>query len=157
MNDEMIINKVRESLETVLLETSNPAPRRIFIRVNPSDLEKTVKFLKDQLGFSHLSTITGVDKTESFELMYHLANEFSVITVKVDVPRNAPKINTITAIVPGAILYERELQDMFGISVENIPDKRPLVLPDDWKQGDYPLRKDWKFQRTEEKIPGDKK
>jgi Ni,Fe-hydrogenase III component G len=45
---------------------------------------------------------------------------------------------------------------MFGIIVENIPDPRPLVLPDDWPAENFPLRKDWKFERPEEKIPGGK-
>jgi Ni,Fe-hydrogenase III component G len=57
-------------------------------------------------------------------------------------------------VIPGAILYERELQDMFGIVVEGLPDPRPLLLCDDWPAGEHPLRKDWKFERPEEKIPG---
>ena len=40
--------------------------------------------------------------------------------------------------IPGAILYEREIQDMFGIVVEDIPDPRRLLLPDDWPEGQYP-------------------
>lgn len=152
-NEESIIKKVKESLGDAAGEITNPAPRRIFVKVKPADIEKTVKILKETLGFSHLSTISGVDKAENFELLYHLANESAALTVRTEVPRNDPKINTITGVIPGAILYERELQDMFGISVENIPDKRPLLLPDDWKQGDYPLRKDWKFERPKEIIP----
>ena len=58
--------------------------------------------------------------------------------------------------IPGAILYERELQDMFGLVVENIPDPRPLLLADDWPAGEYPLRKDWQFNRPAEIIPGGK-
>jgi NADH:ubiquinone oxidoreductase subunit C len=46
--------------------------------------------------------------------------------------------------------------DMFGMTVDHIPDPRPLVLPDDWPAGNYPLRKDWKFERPEEVIPGGK-
>jgi formate hydrogenlyase subunit 5 len=59
-------------------------------------------------------------------------------------------------VIPGAILYERELQDMFGLKVDNIPDPRPLVLPDDWPAENYPLCKAWKHLRPEEKIPGGK-
>ncbi|MBM3296072.1 MAG: NADH-quinone oxidoreductase subunit C, partial [Candidatus Aminicenantes bacterium] len=59
-------------------------------------------------------------------------------------------------VIPGALFYERELQDMFGLVIDNIPDARPLILPDDWPEGQYPLRKDWKHERPEEKIPGGK-
>jgi Ni,Fe-hydrogenase III component G len=121
-------------------------------------LDKTglepVRFLKDSLGFAHLSTITGLDKNDVFEVLYHFANEYLSLSVRITTPRNEPVIPSICEVIPGAILYERELQDMFGIVVENIPDPRPLVLPDDWEQGVYPLRKDWTFERPEEVIPG---
>jgi Ni,Fe-hydrogenase III component G len=29
-------------------------------------------------------------------------------------------------------------------------------MPDDWPAGQYPLRKDWKFDRPQEIIPGGK-
>ena len=45
---------------------------------------------------------------------------------------------------------------MFGLVVENIPDPRRLLLCDDWPEGQYPLRKDWKFERPVEIIPGGK-
>ncbi|HOJ26461.1 MAG TPA: NADH-quinone oxidoreductase subunit C, partial [Candidatus Saccharicenans sp.] len=67
-----------------------------------------------------------------------------------------PVLPSICEIIPGAILYERELQDMFGITVQNIPDGRPLLLPDDWPAGNYPLRKDWQYERPPEVIPGGK-
>ena len=73
-----------------------------------------------------------------------------------EIPKAEPRVPSITPVIPGAILYEREIQDMFGIVVEDLPDPRPLVLPDDWPPENYPLRKDWKFTRPEEKIPGGK-
>ena len=155
MNDETIINKIKDTLQSKVVEITNPASRRIYVKVNRENLLETVRFLKEQLGFTHLSTITGVDKGENFEILYHFANEFSVVTVRILTPRTDPKIPSICEIIPGAILYERELPDMFGIIVENIPDLRSLLLPDDWPQGVYPLRKDWKYERPPEIIPGE--
>lgn len=155
MNEEKIITIINENLKSKVLEITNPAPRRIFLKINKENLLETVKFLKEQFGFTHLSTITGVDKGESFEVLYHFANEASVVTIRILTPRAEPKIPSICEIIPGAILYERELLDMFGIIVENIPDSRSLLLPDDWPQGVYPLRKDWKYERPPEIIPGE--
>lgn len=155
MNDEIIINKIKDTLQSKVIEITNPALRRIFVKVNRENLLETVKFLKEQFGFTHLSTITGNDKGENFEVLYHFANEFSVVTVRILTPRAEPKIPSICEIIPGAILYERELPDMFGIIVENIPDSRTLLLPDGWPQGAYPLRKDWKYERPPEIIPGE--
>jgi Ni,Fe-hydrogenase III component G len=155
MNEENIINKIKDTLQSKVTDITNPAPRRIFVKVNRENLLETVKFLKEQFGFTHLSTITGVDKGENFEVLYHFANEAAVVTIRILTPRIEPKIPSICEAIPGAILYERELSDMFGIIVENIPDSRSLLLPDDWPQKVYPLRKDWKFERPPEIIPGE--
>jgi membrane-bound hydrogenase subunit beta len=154
MTDNEIVSRVKKDFGGKIREIANPAPRRIFVSVDATNLIDGLKYLKDQLEFAHLSTITGVDKGEVFEILYHLANPFACLTVRTTIPRNYPHIPTITGVIPGAILYERELQDMFGMVVEQIPDPRPLVLPDNWPAGVYPLRKDWKFERPPEKIPG---
>jgi Ni,Fe-hydrogenase III component G len=154
MTDNEIVSRVQKDLGGKIRDIANPAPRRIFVSVDTTNLIDAVKHLKDQLEFTHLSTITGVDKGEVFEILYHLANPFACLTIRTTIPRNYPHVPTITGVMPGAILYERELQDMFGMVVEQIPDPRPLVLPDNWPAGVYPLRKDWKFERSPEKIPG---
>jgi len=50
-------------------------------------------------------------------------------------------IPTITDIIPGALLYEREIHDLFGVKFEGHPNLEPLILPDDWPADNYPLRK----------------
>ncbi len=156
MAETELIQKLKEALKEKAREIVSPAPRRIFIFINQQDLLEVIRTLKTTWGATHLSTITGVDKQESFELLYHLANAEASITVRLLIPRNHPHVQSICEVIPGAILYEREIQDMFGIVVDGIPDPRPLLLSDDWPKGEYPLRKDWKFERPPEKIPGGK-
>jgi len=156
MNDIETVEKTKALLGGKVLEITNPAIRRIFVNVVPQDLVEAVKVLRDELGFAYLATISGLDIGENFEILYHFGNSSTQLNVRTRVPKAAPHVPSICAVIPGAILYERELQDMFGLVVDNIPDPRPLVLPDDWPAGNYPLRKDWKFQRPEEIIPGGK-
>jgi len=154
MKDNEIVERTQGLLGGRALSITNPAERRIFLAVAPADLPEAVRALRDGLGFTYLATISGVDKGETFELLYHLANTDACLTVRTEVPRSAPRVPAVTPVIPGAILYEREIQDMFGIVVEGLPDPRPLIVPDDWPAETYPLRKDWKFARPEEKIPG---
>ncbi len=156
MADAELIQQLKEILKEKAGEIVSPAPRRIFISVDQKDFLEVIRILRNTLEVTHLSTISGVDKQESFELLYHFANAEASITIRVLIPRNDPHVQSICEIIPGAILYEREIQDMFGIVVDGIPDPRPLLLPDDWPQGQYPLRKDWKYERPPEKIPGGK-
>jgi len=154
MKDSEIIERVRGFLGARVLDVTNPSERRIFLAVAPSDLPDAVRALRDGLGFAYLATISGVDEGEAFELLYHFANSDTCLTVRTQVPRSAPRVPAVTPVIPGAVLYEREIQDMFGIVVEGLSDPRPLIVPDDWPPENYPLRKDWKFTRPVEKIPG---
>lgn len=43
---------------------------------------------------------------------------------------------------PAAVWGEREVRDMYGLVPVGLPDERRLVLPDDWPDELYPLRKD---------------
>jgi Ni,Fe-hydrogenase III component G len=154
MSDQELINQITEVLKDKAAEIANPSPRRVFVKIERQNLSDGMRLLKDKLGFTHLSTITGLDRGEFFELLYHLANENAALTVRTPVPRTDPDVPSICEVIPGAILYEREIQEMFGVVVKNIPDPRPLLLPDDWPAEQYPLRKDWKFERPPEVIPG---
>ncbi|HYA48182.1 MAG TPA: NADH-quinone oxidoreductase subunit C, partial [Burkholderiales bacterium] len=156
MSDVEISQRLQSDLGTKALEVLNPDRRRIFLKVGPDDLVAVVTLLRDKYDCRYLATISGVDKGETFEILYHFASPAANINVRTEVPKASPHVESICAVIPGAILYERELQDMFGLAVDHLPDPRPLVLPDGWPAGNYPLRKDWKYQRPEEKIPGGK-
>lgn len=49
---------------------------------------------------------------------------------------------SVTPRVPAAVWGEREIRDMYGLIPVGLPDERRLVLPDDWPEEMYPLRKD---------------
>jgi NADH-quinone oxidoreductase subunit C len=40
-------------------------------------------------------------------------------------------------------LFEREIHDMYGVNFWGHPDLSPLLLPDDWPPGVYPIRAEW--------------
>jgi Ni,Fe-hydrogenase III component G len=60
------------------------------------------------------------------------------------IPKDAPRIPTVTGLFPVAGLYERECHDLLGIEFEGLADTRRLLLYEGWPEGQYPLRKDWK-------------
>ncbi len=123
-----------------------PRERRIFIDDVPvNKFEEVLEFLKNKIYFNMLCTITGLDDGNTMGIIYHLANkEGIVINIKIRVPKDKPKIKTIIEYFPSAEFYERELVDLFGIEVEGLPEGTRYPLPDDWPDGQYPLRKDWK-------------
>jgi len=93
---------------------------------------------------THVSAITGVDTGNVVEVIYHFDCQPAELNLKIPLPKDDLKIPTITEIFPGAIMYERDLMEMLGVKVEGHPDPRRLFLPDDWPEGEYPLRKEWR-------------
>lgn len=157
MTDQELTEKLKSRFADAIVEISNPARRRVFMTVGVKDLEAVFAALRKDFGYTHLSTVSGVDMGGVYEIVYHLGDAHGNLNIRTQIPKADPHLPSICSVIPGAILYERELQDMFGIIVDRIPDPRPLVMPDDWPAGNFPLRKDWKFERPQEIIPGGKK
>jgi len=155
MNDEQKIEKLKSMADPAAV--AHPAPHRIFVGVEPGKLVALIGRMKAELDQWYVATISGVDKGESYEILYHFGDTSGSITVRTKIPKADPRLPSICGVIPGAVLYERELQDMFGIVVDGIPDPRPMLMPDDWPAGNFPLRKEWKFERPAEVIPGGKK
>jgi len=155
MNDIDKIEKLKTFVDPAAI--TNPAPRRIFVTVEPKNLVSFTAKLKAELDCWYVSTISGVDKGEIYEILYHFGDTTGSIHIRTRITKADPKLPSLCAVIPGVVLYERELQDMFGIVVENLSDPRPLLMSDDWPAGNFPLRKDWKFERPDEIIPGGKK
>lgn len=91
----------------------------------------------------HVSSIAGIDLGEEIAIVYQLDCGRSLLNLEVLVPKKDPRLRTVTDIFPGAVLYEREVMEMLGVTFDGHPDPRRLFLPDDWKEG-YPLRREWK-------------
>lgn len=95
-----------------------------------------------------LSTMVGNDERSlngTYGLYYVLSMEGAEkchVIVHAQVPEDDPEFPSVTPKVPAAVWYEREVRDMFGLHPVGLPDERRLVLPDDWPEGLYPLRKD---------------
>jgi len=119
--------------------------RRIFFEVPVDKLEEILEFLINKIHFNTLCTITGLDEGIMIGIVYHLTRKDGIIiNLKISVPKDNPKIKTITNYFPGAEYYEREVVDLLGVEVVGLPEGPRYPLPDGWPEGQYPLRKDWK-------------
>lgn len=138
-----IEGKLKEIFKDSILETTIPREHRLWVKVPVSKFRDIIRYLKDNFGFTHITTITAIDAGEEIEIIYHLFSQGVTLNLKTAIPMATAEIETITDILPGATLYEREAQDLMGVKFKNHPDPRRLVLPDDWPEGVYPLRKSY--------------
>jgi membrane-bound hydrogenase subunit beta len=140
-----IVARLEERFTALAGEANVPSDRRIFCSVPLDSLMDILRYCNDELGFTQLSTITGLDNGEAFEFLYHISRDDGVVlTLKVKTPRDGGVVPSVVPIYNGAIFYELELEGLLGVEVEGLPDDRQYPLPDNWPKGQYPLRKDWK-------------
>ena len=118
-----------------------------FLSVEPSAIVEVCRFLRDSdgLNFHVLSDLTALDwpKEEKIQVVYHLFSyaQNHQIVLKVDLPRDNPKVATVEEIWKVANWFEREVYDLFGVIFEGHSDLRRIMLPEDWVG--HPLRKDY--------------
>lgn len=124
--------------------------RSLWVEVKKSALRDAVEHICHLQEYPHLAIISSSDLGAEVELIYHFTiyyghhlEELS-LGLRVKLSKSDLKIPTITDIIPGALLTERETQEMMGVEVVGIPDKRRLFLPEDFPEGAYPWRKDEK-------------
>lgn len=122
--------------------------------VKKEDLYDFMKFLKtdENLKFNMIVDVTAVDYPEvkpRFEIVYHVYSIDNNIRLRIKskVEEN-DSLESVTSLWKGAEWLEREVFDMFGITFNNHPDLRRILMNEDFKY--YPLRKDFPLQGIEE-------
>jgi Ni,Fe-hydrogenase III large subunit/Ni,Fe-hydrogenase III component G len=94
--------------------------------------------------------ITGIDLGATLGVFYHIrTSQSGIITIKVEVPKAKPQIKTISDLMPGAAFDEMEVTDLVGVVFKGHPSSGRIVLPDNWPDGVFPLRKDTKLDNLQ--------
>lgn len=127
-----------------------------YLRVDSQAIVEAGSFLRDEPGlkFEILSDLTGVDlpKENKIQVVYHLYSysQRHQIVLKVDLPREEPRVSTVEGVWKAANWFEREVFDLFGVTFEGHSDLRRIMLPEDWVG--HPLRKDYVEQEEYDGI-----
>jgi NADH-quinone oxidoreductase subunit C/D len=146
MSEQTLISE-KSDLETRFYEAVTPDERKGYCGyiVKPSSLIEYATYLRDELGYDFLTSVTGVDylPEDKMEVVYHTFKSTGgpVLVFKTRVPRENPVVPSLVSVYPGADLQEREAYDLLGIRFEGHPDLRRILM---WEGfAGYPLRKDW--------------
>jgi NADH-quinone oxidoreductase subunit C len=129
----------------------------LYIKVAPDDLVEVATFCRDEprLRFDMLSCLTAVDypKENKFQIVYDLDSipQNHWLTIKVDVPRNDPRVPTLERVWRTADWHEREAFDLMGIQFEGHHNLVRILCAEDWEG--HPLRKDYVMPEYYHGIP----
>ena len=141
------ITALREKFPSAVIDEAWQTADQVTVTVKTGALPDVVEWLYyDQGGW--LSVLFGNDERSlngSFAVYYVLSMEGIVkswVVVRALVDATSLEFPSVTPRVPAAVWGEREIRDMYGLHPVGLPDERRLVLPDDWPDDLYPLRKD---------------
>lgn len=139
--------------------------------VEANHIKKVLHYLKQGVNapYPMLYDLTAIDErsrknrsefaTGEFTVVYHLLSfeRNEDIRLKVSLNDSNPSLPSITDQWLNADWYEREVWDMFGITFDNHPHLKRILMPSTWNG--HPLRKDYPARATEMgpfQLPEDK-
>jgi NADH-quinone oxidoreductase subunit C/D len=132
-----IADLIQKKLPDAIVEATDNG-----LKVKSEQIVSVCRLLKEN-GFDYPASITGIDRKETFELIYHLTDISSGETavIRTDLDHEKPQIDSVYPVWKGADWQEREIYDLLGVNFIGHPELRRILLPDDWEG--YPLRKDY--------------
>ncbi|HEV7474219.1 MAG TPA: NADH-quinone oxidoreductase subunit C [Pyrinomonadaceae bacterium] len=152
-SDNKLVKKLQAKFAGAVTEASEFVGQ-VSVRVQAESIVAVCEFLRDdaEARFNYLSDLTCVHypmRAEApLEVVYNLysISRNERVRLKVSLAEGAP-VDSVTAVWPTANWMEREVFDLFGVSFNNHPDLRRILLPPDWEG--YPLRKDYPLEFIE--------
>ena len=123
--------------------------RRLKVTTTNSRVKEVGLFTRDELGFDHISAVSGVDwiAKNELEVVYFVGSSIPgqqdfILALSERIPRDNPVVPTLIDVWRGAEYQERETHEMFGINFQGHPNQAHILLPEDWNDLP-PLRKDY--------------
>ncbi len=120
--------------------------------VPAEQLVEVATAIRDELGYSFLSSATAVDYVDDgkLEMVYHAYRMSGgpALVFKAQCPRDDAVLPSLISVWKGADFQEREAWDLYGIRFAGHPDLRRILMWEGFHG--HPMRKDWKEPFFEE-------
>ena len=120
----------------------------LWFHVETRFFKDAVKHLFTFEQYPHFAVTSGYDLGDTSELVYHFSlfhgargRELS-LNITVSLPMENPVVDTITDLIPGALISEQEKQEMLGVKIRGIPKDTRVFVADDIPKDVFPWRRD---------------
>ena len=145
MNREELLTSIQKKFKKSIKDYFDKSDKRVYIEIDPKDIREVVEYLFFDLE-ARFNIASGMDTKFNIEILYHFTIERLklLISIRVKLNRDKPKIDSIAPIIKGAEWIEREMYELIGIDFADHPNLKRLLLSDEWPEGVYPLRRDYK-------------
>ncbi len=142
--EEKVIRALLDSFPSTVTDFKKLRTGVVRARIDRRDLHRACMFVRDSLGFEHVSMISAVEYESRFEIVYHIASwdHRLLLELITTTPKDDPSVDSVSSVWGGANWQEREAYDLMGIRFKNHPKLERILLPQDYLY--HPLRKDFK-------------
>lgn len=144
MNRQELLQELRERFPDQIMRVFERSAKRVYLEIKPESIVSIASHLFKEIG-ARFNIASGVDARNRMEILYHFTveNIDLVISLRVTLPKTKLEIDSLTSVFTAARWIEREIHELLGINFIGHPELKRLLLPEDWPQGVYPLRKDY--------------
>jgi len=145
MTREEVLKDLKVRFKEDIVDLFDKSPKRVYVEIRPEAIVKVGTYIFKDLQ-ARFNVASGVDARTHMEILYHFSLEYInlLISVRVKLDRKAPAIDSLATVFKGANWIEREMNELLGIKFRGHPDMRRLLLADEWPEGVYPLRADYR-------------
>jgi NADH-quinone oxidoreductase subunit C len=152
MDNDPIIEKLKEELKSGILEVYVKNQRRATITVRPEAILKTSEYLFRNAGVRFIIA-SAVHTRKGFEIHYHFSKDTTglILNLHVILDRDKPEIESLSNMFNASNWIEREMHELFGINFLHHPNQDKLISEGNWAEGVYPYRKDFKSVTEDKK------
>ncbi len=140
----MTPERAREALAALTGITVGPGAVPIVVHVPADAWQATARFAKASLGCAFFNFLTAIDwKADGLEMIAWVDNLETGLSVQLRTKLGAgnTRCPSLVPVYRGANWMERECYDMFGAEFDGHPDRRRILLADDWEG--HPLLKSY--------------
>ena len=116
----------------------------LYVTVKAEKIRELCIYTNSELGYPLVSMFANAEN-EEYAIYYVFADRENglLLSLKAMVSKDNMTIASISEKVHAAAIYEREIQDLFGIVPLGHPNAKRLVFHSNWPDGEFPLRKDF--------------
>lgn len=149
---------IRESFPQFVHNSVVRNGRELSLDISAGEIREIAAYVNGQLACTLISLFACDDRSQAgnyvIRYVFCCRRTSVLIVLNTAVHEAAGKFISIANLVHAATLYEREIQDLFGLVPEGHPYAKPLVFHGNWPLGQYPLRKDFDKHHRPEFVDG---
>ena len=122
-----VADRINAAFPNTVIEASEAS-----VTVPADRVGEVARFLRDdaELDCKYLNCLPAVDWLEHFEVIYVLTSmaKNQTLTMKARASHEDPVLPSVSEVWQGAVLQEREVYDLMGISFSGHPDLKRIFL-----------------------------